>query len=183
MFGRKKYPFYPHGGIEHYQYDVPIINDNYFIRQQPSNLFPLPLFPPQGNQNWYQNQLPYNMGPDNYVNGYPNLVNSNQIYAGQPNMMNQGFSTSVLQNPLQPVEQPYQKFYPQQVPRPTSFNQYPNQAFIPKQPSGMKTIINSFKAQDGSVDINKMVNTAGQMVNAVTQVSSMIKGLGGIIKT
>jgi len=42
--------------------------------------------------------------------------------------------------------------------------------------------MNSFKGQDGSLDINKMVDTAGTMMNAVSQVSSMVKGLGGIIK-
>ncbi len=43
-------------------------------------------------------------------------------------------------------------------------------------------ILNSFKSQDGTVDINKMVNTAGQMMNAVTQVSSLVKGFGGMFK-
>ncbi|AEH53575.1 conserved hypothetical protein [Heyndrickxia coagulans 2-6] len=40
--------------------------------------------------------------------------------------------------------------------------------------------MNSFKSQDGSIDFNKMVNTAGQMINAINQVSSMVKGLGGL---
>ena len=53
---------------------------------------------------------------------------------------------------------------------------------MPKQPGGIQSIMNSFKSQDGTVDVNKMVNTAGQMVNAVTQVSSLVKGLGGIFK-
>jgi len=42
--------------------------------------------------------------------------------------------------------------------------------------------MNSFKTQDGTFDVNKMVDTAGQMMNAVTQVSSMVKGLGGMFK-
>jgi len=61
-------------------------------------------------------------------------------------------------------------------------NPYPKQSFIPKQPSGVQSIMNSFKAQDGSLDLNKMVDTAGQMMSAVTQVSSMVKGIGGIFK-
>ena len=61
-------------------------------------------------------------------------------------------------------------------------NPYPKQNAMPKQPGGMQSFINSFKSQDGSVDFNKMVNTAGQMMNAVTQVSSLVKGLGGIFK-
>ena len=62
-------------------------------------------------------------------------------------------------------------------------NPYPKQSFLPKQPSGVQSIMNSFKSQDGSLDLNKMMDTAGSMVNAVSQVSSMVKGLGGIIKT
>jgi hypothetical protein len=53
---------------------------------------------------------------------------------------------------------------------------------MPKQPGGMNSLMNSFKSQDGSVDFNKMMNTAGQMMNAVTQVTSLVKGLGGMFK-
>jgi hypothetical protein len=53
---------------------------------------------------------------------------------------------------------------------------------LPKQPGGMNSLMNSFKSQDGSVDFNKMMNTAGQMMNAVTQVTSLVKGLGGMFK-
>jgi hypothetical protein len=61
-------------------------------------------------------------------------------------------------------------------------NPYPKQSFIPKQPSGVQSIMNSFKTQDGTFDFNKVMDTAGNMINAVSQVSSMVKGLGGIIK-
>jgi hypothetical protein len=63
-----------------------------------------------------------------------------------------------------------------------NMNPYPHQAFLPKQPSGFQSVMNSFKSQDGNLDINKMIDTAGQMMNAVNQVSSMVKGLGGILK-
>jgi hypothetical protein len=61
-------------------------------------------------------------------------------------------------------------------------NPYPKLNIMPKQPGGMHSLINSFKSQDGSVDFNKMMNTAGQMMNAVTQVTSLVKGLGGMFK-
>ena len=61
-------------------------------------------------------------------------------------------------------------------------NPYPKGIFLSKQPSGVKTVLNSFKSQDGSLDINKMVDTAGQMMNAVSQVSSVVKGFGGMFK-
>ncbi|PLS03589.1 hypothetical protein CVD27_14405 [Neobacillus cucumis] len=88
----------------------------------------------------------------------------------------------LFQNPLQPkddmVQQPYLPMngYP-------AMNPYPKNSFMPKQPGGMQSLINSFKSQDGSVDINKMMNTAGQMMNAVNQVSSLVKGFGGIFKS
>lgn len=95
--------------------------------------------------------------------------------------MNNGLPHSVLQNPLQPVEEQYQPYY-QQMQGASGLNQYPNQALMPKQSNGIQTFMNSFKAQDGSVDIPKMVNTAGQMVSAISQVQSMIKGFGGMLK-
>lgn len=62
-------------------------------------------------------------------------------------------------------------------------NPYPKQQFMQKQqPTGVQSMLNQFKTQDGSMDLNKMVNTAGQMMNTVNQVSSMIKGVGGIFK-
>lgn len=61
-------------------------------------------------------------------------------------------------------------------------NPYPKTNLMPKQPGGMQSLVNSFKSQDGSVDFNKMVNTAGQMMNAVSQMTSLVKGLGGIFK-
>ena len=62
------------------------------------------------------------------------------------------------------------------------FHPYPKASFLAKQPTGVKTVLNSFKSQDGTLDINKMVDTAGQMMNAVNQVSSVVKGIGGIFK-
>jgi hypothetical protein len=63
-----------------------------------------------------------------------------------------------------------------------TMNPYPKQNVLPKQPGGVQSIMNSFKSQDGSVDFNKMMNTAGQMMNAVNQVSSLVKGFGGFFK-
>lgn len=90
-------------------------------------------------------------------------------------------SQSLFHNPLQPKEEqmpyPYMPMngYP-------IMNPYPKQSFIPKQSGGMQSILNSFKSQDGSVDLNKMISTAGQMANAVSQVTSLVKGFGGIFK-
>ncbi|KYD18513.1 hypothetical protein B4168_1270 [Anoxybacillus flavithermus] len=39
-----------------------------------------------------------------------------------------------------------------------------------------------FKTKDGTYDINKMMNTMGQMINTVNQVNGMLKGLIGTFK-
>ncbi len=89
-------------------------------------------------------------------------------------------SYQLFENPLQQQEELYgNNPYVQQ---PGMFNPYPQQTFIPKQAKGFQTVMNSFKNQEGTLDVNKMLDTAGQMMNAVTQVSSMVKGLGGFFK-
>ncbi len=90
---------------------------------------------------------------------------------------------SVFQNPLMPVQNPYEQNQQMNSSSGYSYmNPYPKGSFLAKPPSGMKSVLNSFKSQDGSIDINKMVDTAGQVVNAVSQVSSVVKGFGGMFK-
>lgn len=135
---------------------------------------------PYGNEMMHQNSypnmaaqgFPYNQYP---VNGYPIQHNGMQMQQGN-------FSQSIFQNPLDPETNQNQTSAYNQYYANSYMNPYPKQSFIPKQPSGAKSIMNSFKGQDGSIDVNKMMNTAGQMLNAVNQVSSLVKGLGGIIK-
>jgi hypothetical protein len=45
------------------------------------------------------------------------------------------------------------------------------------QPPGIPSLMAHFKKPDGTYDINKMMNTIGQMVNTVNQVNGMLKGL------
>ncbi|WP_394232745.1 YppG family protein [Niallia oryzisoli] len=93
------------------------------------------------------------------------------------------FSQNVFHNPLQGKQETYGQMQQQVQPNGYSYmNPYPKGSFLAKPPSGMKSVLNSFKSQDGSLDINKMVDTAGQMINAVSQVSSVVKGFGGMFK-
>jgi hypothetical protein len=90
-------------------------------------------------------------------------------------VMQHGNSLNPFENPLQPI--------PKRPPYSQSFNPYPKQQFMQKQqPSGLYSVLNQFKTQDGSFDINKMMNTAGQVMNTVSQVSAMAKGIGGFFK-
>ena len=77
-----------------------------------------------------------------------------------------------FENPLQPLKQQMSQ---------QGSNPYPIQGIKPKnQSSGIQSVLNQFKTQDGSIDINKMMGTAGQMMNTFSQVSSLVKGVGSI---
>lgn len=155
--------------------------NNGFLRNQS-----YPYQVPFQNVDWlsYQPQNPY------YPQQSQHLSPQQQGYVPEPPpfsqapFMQQPDSQFLFQNPLQSQENMYagQNQYPPNLQNFTGVNPYPKQNFIPKQPGGMHSLINSFKSQDGSVDFNKMMNTAGQMMNAVNQVSSLVKGLGGFFK-
>lgn len=83
----------------------------------------------------------------------------------------------ILENPLQP-----KKYYGGGANTTPYLHPYPKNGMINRPPSGINSIMNSFKTQDGQLDLNKMIDTAGQMMNAVSQVSGLVKGLGGIFK-
>jgi len=116
------------------------------------------------------------MNPAINYSGYPQ---SNHALGRPPSGTNQPVQ-SPYANPLLPQEQEYQQNpfaqFQQHMPP------YPNGlgANQQKSPSTFGNIINQFKSQNGSLDVNKMVGTAGQMVSAVNQVSGLVKGLGGL---
>ncbi|WP_251554129.1 YppG family protein [Neobacillus muris] len=170
----------------HYGYPGQVMQPN-FISQEwnhPSGFRQqtYPYYPQMAANGWMNpQQFPYSSQgsqpfPQNFQPG---------IGAHYMSMQNQPYqqkdSQFLFQNPLQPKEETFAQSYSPMGGYPI-MNPYPKQSFIPKQPSGMQSIMNSFKSQDGSIDFNKMINTAGQMVNAVSQVSSLVKGFGGIFK-
>lgn len=153
---------------------------NTSLQRMGQHPFPISSYPHWGvNPSWGQSQDPFGMSPQsfgplqNQQQWYPSPYHS---YGGQ-----QEYQQSIFSNPLQPADMhPYSQQSPvNSIP---NFHQYPKNSLNPRPPSGMQSIMNSFKAQDGSLDLNKMIDTAGQMMNAVTQVSSMVKGFGGMFK-
>lgn len=186
MFGKKRSTNYfnygypgqmMHQGPVGQQRNQQHINSNPpYLYQAPPQNFDWTLYQQQNPQNpYYQQAFPPYM--QNYQAGY---VSQSPAYNSQP--FTQKDSQFIFQNPLQPQEEMVQK--PQYGPMNgyPVMNPYPKSSAIPKQPGGVQSFMNSFKSQDGTVDINKMVNTAGQMMNAVNQVSSLVKGFGGIFK-
>lgn len=156
----------------------------------------------------HQYQTGLNQGGNGYLTSYhPNIspyhsqsfmsqqapmVSSNPYFYGEglganPFMYNGTPSNHgnpaewILDNPLQPKKNngggnPYGA---NQTPY---LHPYPKHGMVKRPPAGISSIMNSFKTQDGQFDLNKMIDTAGQMMNAVNQVSGLVKGLGGIFK-
>ncbi|MGG7617981.1 YppG family protein [Bacillus coreaensis] len=151
--------------------NVPMYNMNYSGPVQNGyNYFP--------NDSFYGPAYPYG-GGGFQGQGFDYPYQGNQPYSQEKKHK---LSEAVLHNPLQQPEISYHnQFAYGQYSQPFS-HPYPKQSAIPRPPTGVKSIMNSFKTQDGTFDVNKMVDTAGQMMNAVTQVSSMVKGLGGMFK-
>lgn len=149
------------------------------------NYNPYSMIPGQYQNPAWNGQFPFMQSP--YIqpnNAYPNSMNPYPNPYGNGMYQKPGSQGSNLfENPLQAKEQPpYMNNMNNTYGGYPVMNPYPSNINVPRPPSGVQSVLNSFKNQDGTVDINKMVNTAGQMMNAVTQVSSMVKGLGGIFK-
>ncbi|WP_170007434.1 YppG family protein [Bacillus fonticola] len=100
-------------------------------------------------------------------------------YQTTPYAPNEG----LYQNPLSSKKSTHNQPPPQQQPSPY-LHPYPpyNQPQQANKGGGKGGLMSSFKNQEGTVDFNKMMDTAGQMMNAMNQVSGMVKGLGGMFK-
>ncbi len=87
-------------------------------------------------------------------------------------------------NPFQnPLYQQDEDFYPVQPPMMNITHPYPKSSFLQKnQGNNISSVLNQFKNQEGSIDFNKMMDTTGQMLNTMNQVSNLVKGVGSIFK-
>ncbi|MFJ9291772.1 YppG family protein [Bacillus halotolerans] len=82
-----------------------------------------------------------------------------------------------------------QEFYqpyipPQSMPmQPPVFpNPYPIPRPNQQQPSQVQSIMSQFKKANGQFDFNKMMDTTGQVMSAMNQVGSLIKGFTSFFK-
>lgn len=88
------------------------------------------------------------------------------------------------ENPFQVQQQPL-AFYPPNRPQSQPLGgmgptyPYPTQKQAKAKKSVQPNIMSQFKASDGNYDINKMLNTAGTMVNTMNQITGMVKQVGG----
>ncbi|MCE4047252.1 MULTISPECIES: YppG family protein [Bacillaceae] len=139
-------------------------------------------FNPYMNQGWNP------MMNQHYPGYYGNDVNQqHQAFGGyeqsyfHPQNAYKPNTQNVFQNPLHQQEEMYQPMMQQSMHQ-QYMNPYPKQSFNQKKQGNFKGFMNSFKSQDGSLDFNKMLDTAGMMMNAMNQVTGVVKGVGGIFK-
>ena len=136
----------------------------------------------------YMNQGQWNgagMNGQNFYNMpmHPNYPNNQPSYYHPQNAYKNN-TQDIFQNPLHYMENGDMNQYSSNHMNQNQgfMNPYPKQSFIPKKQGNMKSIMNSFKSQDGSLDFNKMMDAAGMMMNAMNQVTGLVKGVGGIFK-
>jgi YppG-like protein len=182
MFGRRRQKVQLAQKHSQWNHVYPFATDVYDMSQsrqsnQQAYYGGMPPYLPAFQQQPSYHAIGYNM--QNYSGiGYPG-EGQNYVHNHQSMMYN---NANIFQNPLDmPQENSYQnqQYNMQQN---TYMNPYPKQSFLQKKPSGVQSIMNSFKGQDGSLDFNKMMDTAGSMMNAFSQVSNMVKGVGGMFK-
>ncbi|APH04646.1 hypothetical protein A9C19_07725 [Bacillus weihaiensis] len=98
-----------------------------------------------------------------YYFQHPYQEQQNQVFHHQPYVP---FNSPTKNYMAQPFPTPY--------PKPTPY--------MKQQPSGFQTVISQFKKSDGQLDFDKMMNTAGQMMNAVNQMGGLFKGVTSMFK-
>lgn len=117
-------------------------------------------------------------------NGFPqhhSNVWQHQYYGQQPISSNFNHQPQ-FQMPNQMYNNvPYPTPYSASTQYPTPYPLQQNQ-FSQVTPTGVQSIMAQFKNKDGTYNVDKMMNTAGQMIGAVNQISSMVKGLSKTFK-
>lgn len=123
----------------------------------------------------------WNRNIPNVYSGYQtNPYNSNQNLVYPYQSFQAAYQTQTQMPYQMPYQTPFQAPYqhPNQMPYQTP---YPKPFFKP-QSSGFQSMLTQFKNSDGKLDFDKMFNTAGQMMGAVNQLGSVVKGVSSIFK-
>ncbi|MFC4322699.1 YppG family protein [Litchfieldia salsa] len=136
------------------------------------------------NRTYTKQQLPHGYYDYHYPSRHQRFMNPNMTTQQYPqmnyNQQNMGypFANGNFQTPFNNQLTNQQGMYPQfQAPYPVN-NQMPT-----GQPTGIQSFMSQFKAEDGTYDYNKMMDTAGQMMGAVNQVSGLVKGISSVFKS
>ena len=138
-------------------------------RLQPENFYPQ--FQMQAPQQPGFMPMPYFQPSYGYGPDQPPFYGGQSAFSG-----GKAGLEAIYGNPLQPEEMSGRP--------PIPFHPYPAPGTGGRPPvkGSMSSLLNSFKNKDGTYDMTKMVDTAGMMVNTVSQVTNMVKGLTGMFK-
>lgn len=141
---------------------------------------------------YMQHQYPFQVMPINHE--YMNSFTNQTMMQSLTPMFNVGFQEtlhrppnhsypiqSLLENPIDPLYD-FQQIIPYEI------NQHLSEWPInmpDNQKSKMETngILKYFKTQDGTVDLNKMFSTTGQLIGTLNQLQAFIKGLKLMFKS
>ncbi len=141
-------------------------NENYNVQgryppvQHPYSQSQQP-FPFQANFQQFPVQPPYLSNHPSFMNhngGIPPVNQYEPFYS--PMTANHSYGHHLPPNPQAPVK----NFGP------------------PFQKAPSNYLLQSFKGENGSMDYQKMMNTAGQFMGTMSQIQSMFKGLGSVFK-
>lgn len=121
--------------------------------------------------------------PSYHANQYQNFGNE-QI---QPNYFeNEHYNShaNFIGNPL--IQNEHEVKPQNHIPNQSQFNQnqylgYQGGKSV-KKPGAIKSVMDQFKSDNGSIDFNKMVGTTSQLASAINQVSGLVKGVSGMFK-
>lgn len=185
---KRKYVQYPTSNIQWYppsglfrnefeeaQYAFPSTYNSFQIQESTISRPPEPIPQPYyqyGQPMMYDQPMPY-LGMYAAPGGTPS---TQAPFTPYPTLA----YTSAVETPLTiPVQQPQQSTgAPPHTPYPVQQKKKQQQ-----QQTGVGTFMNQFKTNDGaSYDVNKMMSTAGQMINTVNQFTGMFKTFGSFIK-
>jgi len=114
----------------------------------------------------------------------------NGVFEGQQIYQNQQLPQQMHQFPFQQQPFPFQQ-HPQMGPFVEPMMQGPYKPY-PTNPKGVNgnntqqnqfaSIFNQFKSDNGTYDVSKMMNTAGQFMNTMNQVGGLFKQVGFLFK-
>lgn len=142
---------------------------------------------PKQPENWYesvphhgmsqpQSQQDY-MPQNHHIHSDPDYGNPYHEY-GQSDyghLMPDAVGASSNQN-MQQYQEPHMGNF-------TSYNQPQAQSFNEPPPKQMNSLLTQFQNSEGQIDVDKMLNTVGQLANTYHQVAPIIKQFGSLIKT
>lgn len=128
----------------------------------------------QGQPFFYPTQALHSVNQPHFTNpSYgiaPYSINPNANFGTEGQ-----YIQSLFDDPLYPIYNPQENYGFTPILPTYPMNQ-------PPRPKTANSWVNSFKDQEGNVDFNKMLGTAGQFVGVVNQVQALVKGFGQIFK-